>query len=164
MCVLCAVLCAMCCVCVCVCVCVLFVVCCLLFVVDGDVLCDCDFYLAELRATHFTYLTRLLNHPLTQSPTRVLFKKCETGYDRDDSGKCVDIDECQNKTICKIGEYCSNTAGSHSCILCDTACSEYDGCTGPGITACVACKRGYEKRDEGCTGELLCGWVGDDDL
>ena len=40
---------------------------------------------------------------------------CQPGYTLS-NGKCVDIDECADRTSCHISAQCQNTQGSHTCL------------------------------------------------
>uniref|UniRef100_A0A3B4TVW3 Latent-transforming growth factor beta-binding protein 4 n=1 Tax=Seriola dumerili TaxID=41447 RepID=A0A3B4TVW3_SERDU len=55
---------------------------------------------------------------------------CEPGYQVTQSGKCVDINECTNKTVCGDHAFCQNLIGTYLCV-CDmgfttTAVCEFD--------------------------------------
>ena len=41
---------------------------------------------------------------------------CQPGYTLGAGGKCVDIDECADRTSCHISAQCQNTLGSHKCL------------------------------------------------
>lgn len=43
------------------------------------------------------------------------FCECVSGYQRDGSGKCVDIDECTMSELHCAGKICQNTVGSFIC-------------------------------------------------
>ncbi|XP_041667187.1 latent-transforming growth factor beta-binding protein 4 isoform X3 [Cheilinus undulatus] len=40
---------------------------------------------------------------------------CESGYQLAQSGRCVDINECANKTVCGEHGFCQNLIGTHMC-------------------------------------------------
>ncbi len=91
--------------------------------------------------------------------------ECDTGYEKDVDGKCIDIDECTTSTHnCDANADCENTPGSFTCTckdyydgdgtsctfcdqpnLCGTNCLECTGDTlkckdnGDGTTVCVQC-------------------------
>ena len=84
-------------------------------------------------------------------------KGCATGYKKDESGDCIDINECAEGSFeCDKGKHCENTAGNYTCANCDVSCHKDDGCTAAGPTGCAekSCADGYEFLEEtGCTGE-----------
>lgn len=44
----------------------------------------------------------------------IICQQCEKGYEKDDSGLCVDIDECSSGDLCQ--HTCLNTEGSYRCV------------------------------------------------
>lgn len=85
---------------------------------------------------------------------------CKRGYEIDQSGKCVDINECA-QNICHYNEKCENTPGSYKCILqliCGegyelnaqkTECVDIDECaigrhTCPTMATCVNTPKSYK--------------------
>ncbi|XP_076027506.1 latent-transforming growth factor beta-binding protein 4-like isoform X2 [Genypterus blacodes] len=61
---------------------------------------------------------------------------CEPGYRVTQTGKCVDINECTNKTVCGDHAFCQNLIGTYQCV-CDRgftatadgkACEDVDEC------------------------------------
>ncbi len=87
---------------------------------------------------------------------------CDDGYEADDQGACVDIDECANGTDnCDTLAGCTNTPGGFSCGSCP---SGYNDVNGDG-TSCVdidECANGTDNCDTlaGCTntpGGFSCG-------
>lgn len=82
-------------------------------------------------------------------------KGCATGYKKDESGDCIDINECAEGSFeCDKGKHCENTAGNYTCANCDVSCHKDDGCTAAGPTGCAekSCADGYEFLEEtGCT-------------
>lgn len=77
-------------------------------------------------------------------------RECASGYERSSiSLPCVDTNECAvNESLCSMGEYCKNTAGSFLCLLCHVACS--DGCSGAGPDHCTSCAAGYDLHNSTC--------------
>ncbi|CAB4040571.1 Cysteine-rich with EGF-like domain 2, partial [Paramuricea clavata] len=74
---------------------------------------------------------------------------CKDGWEESEEHGCTDKDECSSGDVCESNKYCVNTPGSFKCEACDNSCEE--NCTGPGNTACLACKTGYEMiENEGC--------------
>jgi hypothetical protein len=54
---------------------------------------------------------------------------CVDGYELDDNGFCMDIDECQTPGVCTILSTCRNIDGAFQCILCpDGHQNDGDGC------------------------------------
>lgn len=76
------------------------------------------------------------------------------GWEKDQEGACVDIDECSKDPLpCKDDQYCLNTDGSFFCKACNTRCS---GCKGPGADNCLACADGYKNEEGTCTDVNEC--------
>jgi Calcium-binding EGF domain len=68
---------------------------------------------------------------------------CQSGFERDSAGKCVDIDECRraalNSTdICGFSKTCNNTAGSFACIACPC-----EGCMSIAFLSTCTCAPGF---------------------
>ena len=70
-----------------------------------------------------------LNQECTDSDDAGYTCDCLSGFaDTDESGNCVDIDECTDENICSFREHstCFNEIGSYSC-MCDEGYEEVDG-------------------------------------
>lgn len=55
----------------------------------------------------------------------IICQQCEKGYQKDDSGLCVDIDECSSGNLCQ--QTCLNTEGSYKCVCAaeqDSSCED----------------------------------------
>ena len=71
--------------------------------------------------------------------------ECKEGFYRNESDKCVDIDECENTNNCTQNAACSNTEGSYYCNC-------KPGFYGSGFTACFK----GECVDASCPGNQTC--------
>lgn len=58
-------------------------------------------------------------------------RSCDLGFQKDDSGHCIDIDECLNGP-CRSTEKCLNTDGSYRCICANH--THNATCNDPGMT------------------------------
>jgi len=73
---------------------------------------------------------------------------CKEGWEIDDEKGCIDLNEClMDDSPCKKNEFCVNTEGSYSCIVCDKSC---DGCFGDGPDMCDKCATGFFLKDKIC--------------
>ena len=68
---------------------------------------------------------------------------CATGFEKDGTGKCVDVNECGNPILnnCHVNADCSNTSGSYNC----TCKTNYSG---DGVVSCTP----DTKVNQVCTG------------
>ncbi|XP_059187069.1 latent-transforming growth factor beta-binding protein 4 isoform X2 [Centropristis striata] len=74
---------------------------------------------------------------------------CEPGYQVTPTGRCVDVNECANKTVCGQHAYCQNLIGTYLCV-CDQgftstpdgkACVDEDECVSlPGVCGPARCE------------------------
>ncbi|XP_049432197.1 latent-transforming growth factor beta-binding protein 4 isoform X2 [Epinephelus fuscoguttatus] len=74
---------------------------------------------------------------------------CEPGYQVTQTGNCVDINECANKTVCGRHAYCQNLMGTYLCV-CDQGftstrdgkvCVDEDECVSmPGVCGSARCE------------------------
>ena len=91
--------------------------------------------------------------------------ECKAGYERDDSGKCIDSDECKTANDCHQEALCSNTEGNYTCdckpgyfgtgFSClkgncnDASCSGNQTCISPTSTSC-GCSKGLKNVGKYC--------------
>ena len=95
---------------------------------------------------------------------------CMGGFEEDDNGFCVDIDECEDASACaSVVSTCHNSEGSYSCIECHEGfagldCEDIDECARPnnectvnnqecinthGGFECSDCNEGYRMNAQG---------------
>jgi hypothetical protein len=103
---------------------------------------------------------------------------CLVGYEEDDNGFCVDVDECEDASTCSdVLSTCHNSDGSYSCIECHEGfgglnCEDIDECARPnnectvnnqecmnthGGFECSDCNEGYTMNEQGyCIAQDEC--------
>lgn len=82
-----------------------------------------------------------------ENTNKVNAKRCGSGYEYSYvKGKCIDIDECDNKLHnCKSSQYCHNTMGGFHCL--SVSSKKCD----PTKEKCKnACSAGFEYKNDGC--------------
>ncbi|VDO72668.1 unnamed protein product [Heligmosomoides polygyrus] len=97
--------------------------------------------------------------------------ECRTGYEKNQYGECIDIDECRGYTaVCDRNAWCTNTIGSYSCECMASYRGDGKHCTYVGLgrssldcqdcspdATCVGgvcqCKEGFEGDGFNCTDE-----------
>ncbi|CAK8694472.1 unnamed protein product [Clavelina lepadiformis] len=137
----------------------------------GDLCNECDErYFKSF--SNDTYVMCTLCHETCQTCTGGNATECETcrtGYreehDTDDEKafKCVDMNECvEQRDLCPVGQYCTNTVGSYKCEDCSESCTS---CFGPSRRHCYNCTSGSIMRipymcqdiDECASGAICLG-------
>lgn len=83
---------------------------------------------------------------------------CNFGFVLDGDEGCRDINECEDRKICKTNQFCINTLGSYRCIECDKSC---ETCYAEGPDSCTKCSKEYSKQGELC---LPTGYYDVDDM
>ncbi|KAJ8006864.1 hypothetical protein DPEC_G00111640 [Dallia pectoralis] len=122
----------------------------------GEFCLDCiDGYFDELRNDTFSLCSEC--HASCKTCTGITNEDCEeckTGWEEDDDGRCLDVNECSvDPSPCQTDEYCLNTDGSFSCKACDKVCSS---CTDAGPEKCQSCATGYQDTEGTCTDVNEC--------
>lgn len=137
---------------------------------------DCDQDVDECRIDRD--ICSLHNRECVNTPGSYYCDGCRVGYDMDDNGFCVDIDECEDATACvNVLSTCHNHDGSYSCIECHQGfggldCEDIDECARPnnecsvnnqdcvnthGGFECSDCHAGYRMDANGfCIMENVC--------
>ncbi|KAL7882803.1 hypothetical protein SRHO_G00004610 [Serrasalmus rhombeus] len=123
---------------------------------EGEFCLDCsERYFSEERNDTFSLCKEC--HPSCTKCSGATAEDCEEcreGWEEDQEGTCIDINECSNDpSPCKDEEYCLNTDGSYTCNVCDSRCS---GCKGQGPGNCLACSEGYKDEEGTCTDVNEC--------
>ncbi|XP_056603421.1 cysteine-rich with EGF-like domain protein 2 isoform X2 [Triplophysa dalaica] len=123
---------------------------------EGEFCLDCsDGFFSELRNDTFSLCKECHESCVgCFGGTRNDCKDCSKGWEKDQEGACIDINECSKDPLpCKDDQYCLNTDGSFSCKACNTKCS---GCIGPGADSCLTCAVGYKDEGGTCTDVNEC--------
>ncbi|XP_062339158.1 cysteine-rich with EGF-like domain protein 2 [Osmerus eperlanus] len=118
---------------------------------QGEFCLDCvDGFFEELRNDTFSLCTGCHGScKICSGPTNDDCDECKAGWEEDDQGACIDVDECSTDSApCQEEQHCLNSDGSYSCRACDQVCS---GCTGEGPDKCKACASGYQDTEGTCT-------------
>lgn len=118
---------------------------------EGELCLDCsDGYFSALRNDTFSLCKECHESCVCcTGGTNQDCKECRNGWEKDQEGACIDINECTiDPAPCKDNQFCLNTDGSFSCKECDIRCS---GCKGPGASNCLTCVDGYKDEESTCT-------------